>query len=676
MVETSSSNYSCANTSSSSTAPTAQAEGPAAEEPGIGGPTYPQHQDTPHPSHSPGSDTTAAPKSRDSARGPEHRHTALERIQIKLSNHDAGNVDNNDTNVDSKHTPQRTASLPNMVRSTVGRHDNKAAGLDAQVDTLDTFQAAKIKRIQSWRLAQPATRIIPAEKSLIDNQLGNSPTGAFAVAVGAPPGTQTPGGPNAPRAPLGKRLLEPTVPVGKPPGWKASIKATVNYSWLNVLLVMVPVSWAMEFSGQSATVTFVTAALAIVPCAALLSFATEELAMRVGDAFGGLLNASFGNAVELIIAILALVKGELKIVQSAMLGSILSNSLLVLGCCYLAGGIRFHEQGYGIRAAQTNINMLGLSVAAIVIPVGYHEFVDSSGTQSIQTTDSDVLNLSRGIAILLLVTYVLYLLFQLWTHAYLYVPVSDDGTRAVILPAADGRPEPPTEGRVFRIPSWGSSSSGSSRASSLREPSIHERTSQHEGEGEHRVYTTAGGAGDTDLEKADSSSDSRSKDKHDSNSPRTSVWFSVALLVVITAITGVTAEALVGAIDGLASTGSISKEFIGLILLPLVGNAAEHVTAVTVAAKNKLDLSMSVAIGSSIQVALFILPLLILIAWGLDKPLTLYFDPFPTLVLFLAVCSVNWATADGRTNWLEGAALVILYVLIALVFFYYPGHAS
>ncbi|KAM0786310.1 hypothetical protein ACM66B_001788 [Microbotryomycetes sp. NB124-2] len=699
MVQTSSTNNSCINTSSNpSSVPAAPADAPAADEPGIGGYTSSQQQqDLLHPR--PGSDSTAvytaSPESREfaGARATDDsatRPSALEHIQVKLSNHDGAHLNIKDYGNDAnKHAPHRTASLPNMATNKFGHHDNKAAGLDSQVEPTDTLQAAKVKRIQSWRLAhQPAitTRVVPAtEKSsaLTDQPLSSFShginNGGFAIAVGVPAGPQTPGGPNGPRPPLAKRLLEPTVPVGKPPGWRASLKATVRYSWLNVLLIMVPVAWAMEFSGQSPTVTFATSAVAIVPCAALLSFATEELAMRVGDAFGGLLNASFGNAVELIIAILALVKGELKIVQSAMLGSILSNSLLVLGCCYLAGGIRFHEQGYGIRAAQTNINMLGLTVAAVVIPVGYHEFVDSSGTQSIQTTDSDVLNLSRGIAILLLVMYALYLLFQLWTHAYLYVPVENGETRAIVLPAADGGPQPPTEGRVFRIPSWGSSSSGSSRASSVREPSLHERTSHHdaEGEDEPRVYST-GVEGTTvvDLEKAESpttSSARKDKSHHDWNTPRTSVWFSLALLCVVTAITGVTAEALVGAIDGIASTGGVSKEFIGLVILPLVGNAAEHVTAVTVATKNKLDLSMSVAIGSSIQVSLFILPLLILIAWGIGQPLTLYFDPFPTLVLFLAVCSVNWATADGRTNWLEGVSLMMLYLLSAVSFWFYPG---
>ncbi|ORY72411.1 Sodium/calcium exchanger protein-domain-containing protein [Leucosporidium creatinivorum] len=428
--------------------------------------------------------------------------------------------------------------------------------------------------------------------------------------------------------------LQPKVPVGKAPGWRTSAMSIVKYSWLNVLLIFVPVSWAMHFSGQSPTVTFVMSFLAIVPLAALLGFATEEIALRVGDTFGGLLNATFGNAVELIISILALVKGELNIVRSSMLGSILSNTLLVLGMCYFAGGLRFHEQGYGVRAAQLNINLLGISVTAIVIPVAFHVFLDMRTDESIAVTDESVLKISRGVAIILLFVYGGYLTFQLWTRAYLYMPQEqgpDDPPPPPALPFIEG-PQPPTEGGVFRIPSlpsWGGSSSSSS-----------------------------------------SSASTLSADEH---TPKLSIKASFALLLAVTVVTGFTAEWLVSSIDGLTSTGAVSTEFVALILLPLVGNAAEHVTAVTVAAKGKLDLSMAVAVGSSIQIALFVIPILILLGWCIGQPLSFYFDPFETVVLFISVVSVNWAIADGRTNWLEGMTLMVIYLIIALVFWYYPG---
>lgn len=366
--------------------------------------------------------------------------------------------------------------------------------------------------------------------------------------------------------------------------------------------------------------------------------------------------------VELIISIFALVRGDLRVVQSAMLGSILSNCLLVLGMCYFAGGLRFHEQGYGIRAAQVNINLLGLAIFPIVILVGYHIFVESSNTQSVSTTNADILNLSHGIAILLLLVYVAYLTFQLWTHAYLYAPPArgPDGQPIVALSTVvpDG-PQPPVEGRVFRIPSlpsWGGSSS-SSETSSIRSSTAHD---------------------DQDIEaqtsRASSIASSSSSDSDPfHNIPQLSVYFSVVLLLVITGLTAVTAEALVGSIEGLVESTGIQREFVALILLPLVGNAAEHLTAVVVARRNKLDLSMAVAVGSSIQIALFVIPFLVLLGWCIGQPLTLFFDPFEVVMLFLSVVAVNWAIADGKTNWLEGFSLMMAYVIIAVVTFYYPG---
>lgn len=434
---------------------------------------------------------------------------------------------------------------------------------------------------------------------------------------------------------ISKKVFERTKPIGKPPGWRSSAHNAARYSWLNVLLIMIPVSWAMHFSNQSATVTFICSFAAIIPLAALLGFATEEMALRVGDTFGGLLNATFGNAVELIISILALVKGELRIVQSSMLGSILSNCLLVLGMCYFAGGLRFHEQGYGVRAAQLNINLLGISLAAIVIPVAFHATIEFSEVITLENADDSVLKLSRGIAIILLFVYASYLTFQLWTHAYLYIPAprqANDPPPPPTLPFVEG-PQPPTEGGVFRLPSWGSSSS----ATSINSGPLEEEVEKH--------------------------------------APKMSLYASLSLLVAVTVLTGFTAEWLVDSISGLTDSGNISKEFVALILLPLVGNAAEHVTAVTVATKGKLDLAMAVAVGSSIQISLFVIPLLILLGWIIGQPLNLFFDIFETIVLFVSIIAVNWAIADGRTNWLEGLVLMTLYLIIGLVFWYYPGTA-
>ncbi|BGP30783.1 hypothetical protein JCM10296v2_002540 [Rhodotorula toruloides] len=448
---------------------------------------------------------------------------------------------------------------------------------------------------------------------------------------GAEGGGVRPGVERAPtRAFLGKHLLEPKVPVANAPGWRSSAINIARYSWLNVLLVFIPVSWACHFTNQSPTVTFIMSFIAIIPLASLLGFATEDLAIRVGETIGGaLLNATFGNAVELIIAILALVKGELEIVQASMIGSMLSNCLLVLGMCYFSGRLKRHEMSYGVRSAQININLLGLAVTAIVIPVAVHHFLDAAQTESLDLTNSKVLHISHG----------------LWTHAYLYAPAprpdpANLANQPPLAGMAPGNMEPqsPQEGNVFRIPSlpsWGDSDDSSSTTSS-------------------------------------SSSSTNSELEH--HTPKMLGRVAVLLLVTVTVFAGVTAEWLVSSIEGLVETGNVSEQSVALILLPLVGNASEHFAAVTVATKNKLDLSMSVAIGSSIQIALFVIPVLVLLGWCIGQPLSFYFDEFQTLVLFVSIVGGNWAIADGKTNWLEGLVLMVIYIIIALVFCNYdPG---
>ncbi|SCV70442.1 BQ2448_1836 [Microbotryum intermedium] len=519
----------------------------------------------------------------------------------------------------SQSTPERSASVPNL-------RIVSSDGSDPQV-------TPGVARTNTSLTAAAAHSTAPLYKSATSAQAqanANATTGA-----GRP-------------IPFTEVLLTPKKPVGAPPGWKLSFFNILRYSYLNILLVFIPIAWAMDFSHQSAVVCFFTSFAAIVPLAALLGFATEELALRVGDALGGLLNASFGNATELIISILALVKGELRVVQSSMLGSILSNCLLVLGMCFFAGGLRFHEQGYESRSANLNINLLGVAISSIIIPVGFVSFVTSDNLLDAATAARDVMSISRAVAILLLITYIGYMLFQLWTHSYLFVPVVlEPGEKRRPIAAYIEGPQPPTEGGVFRIPSlpsWGGSSSSASSVLS-------------------RV----------DTNSSEQDAEAQSMQDKDHNTPRLSVIFALLLLLVVTGLTGYTAEILVGSIDGLVSTTSLNREFVALILLPLVGNAAEHITAVTVASKGKLDLAMSVAVGSSIQIALFVIPLLVLIGWMIGQPLTLAFDPFETLILFLSICAVNFAIQDGRSNWLEGGTLMMAYVVIAIVAFYYPG---
>jgi len=270
---------------------------------------------------------------------------------------------------------------------------------------------------------------------------------------------------------------------------------------------------------------------------------------------------------------------------------------------------------------------LTLSVIAVLIPAAY-DLVSSNNQISQYTPEdeqTDIIQVSRGVAVILLFIYLSYLFFQLFSHKGLYDGNNKDMKPETIryAPRHPKKVDPPAE----TVPST---------------------------------------SGDPDLENGE-------VEPTEEEVPQLSVIVTIILLAVVTALVAVTAEWLVDSIDGLASTGGISKEFIGLILLPIVGNAAEHVTAVTVSVKDKLTLSLGVAVGSSIQIALFVVPFIVILGWILGHPMTLLFDPFESIVLFLAVLTVNYVVQDGKSNWLEGMILMCLYIIIAVVFWFYPG---
>ncbi|KAF9896681.1 hypothetical protein BX616_006964, partial [Lobosporangium transversale] len=309
-----------------------------------------------------------------------------------------------------------------------------------------------------------------------------------------------------------------------------------------------------------------------------LTYTTEETALRLGEIPGAILNGFFANAVELIIAIIALKENEIDVVQAAVLGSVLSNLLLVLGLCFVFGGYKYASQTFNQTAAQTSASLLSLSCLSLLIPAAFH----ATATEIDQT--SNIRNLSYGTSIVLLAVYVLYLVFQLKTHNHLY-SVTCEEEEEPILP----------------------------------------------------------------------------------------LWLSVMLLIVITVLVVVCADYMMGSMDGL--TAHLSPTFIGLILLPIVSNAAEHYTAISVAMKNKMDLAIGVAVGSSMQVALFITPLLVILGWIIDRPMTLFFNTFETCVLFVSVLIVNYLIQDGESNWLEGAMLLSTYLIVAVAVYFYPAAA-
>ncbi|KAI1319545.1 hypothetical protein EDD11_003815 [Mortierella claussenii] len=358
------------------------------------------------------------------------------------------------------------------------------------------------------------------------------------------------------------------------------LKAILFATKINVLLIFIPLGIIANRLHWPDVAIFVLNFIAIIPLAKLLGYATEEIALRLGENLGALLNASFGNAVELILAIIALKEGKTEVVKASVLGSVLSNLLLVLGFCFVAGGYKYKTQTFNQTAAQTSASLLSLSCLSLLIPAAFH----ATATEIDQT--ANIQHLSYGTAIVLLIVYIMYLIFQLKTHTHLY---------------------------------------------------------------------------------------STSNDAEEEEEPLLPLWLGVVLLLAITVVVAFCAEFLVDSIKGLE--GALSQTFIGLILLPIVGNAAEHVTAVSVAMKNKMDLAIGVAIGSSMQIALFVTPLMVIIGWIIGQPMTLFFNTFETCVLFVSVLIVNYLIQDGESNWLEGVMLLSTYVIIAIAIYFYPASA-
>ncbi|CAO3657812.1 unnamed protein product [Umbelopsis ramanniana] len=366
-----------------------------------------------------------------------------------------------------------------------------------------------------------------------------------------------------------------------------------------------------EKGSWPATIPFIFNFIAIVPLAKLLGFATEDLSLRVGEVLGGLLNATFGNAVELIVSIIALVEGLITVVQASMLGSILSNLLLVLGMCFFFGGLKYKEQSFNVTAAQTSASLLFIATSSLLLPAAFYGSVYGLSNESKANVTTEILNISRATSIILLIIYAGFLFFQLKTHKSFFL-------------------EAPKEAGMY------------------------ERSNSR-------------------LVRTDTEAAADQNEEDEGEVPLMPLWMAMVLLAVITALVAVCAEFLVGAINDVCEQWHVSQTFVGLVLLPIVGNAAEHVTAVTVAIKNKMDLALGVAVGSSMQIALLVTPLMVIIGWIINQPMSLYFNLFETAVMVIAVLMVNYLIMDGKSNWLEGLMLFCVYIIIAISIYYYPA---
>ncbi|WP_088891736.1 calcium/proton exchanger [Leptolyngbya ohadii] len=350
-----------------------------------------------------------------------------------------------------------------------------------------------------------------------------------------------------------------------------------------VLLVFVPISVIADVLHWGSLVVFVTACLAILPLAAWMGTATEEIAIVTGPSIGGLLNATFGNATELIIALVALRGGVVNVVKASLTGSIIGNLLLVMGFSMLLGGLRHKEQSFEPTVARINVSTMNLAVVAMLLPTAVDYTSPGISEPTIQ-------KLSLVVAIVLIAVYLLTLLFSMKTHSYLYdVGVAEE---------------------------------------------------------EEGGFTEEG------------------------KKPNLVLW--VGVLLVVTLLVAIESELLVGALEEATKQLGLTELFTGIILLPIIGNAAEHATAVVVAMKNKMDLSVSVAMGSSLQIALFVAPVLVIAGYFWGQPMDLDFNPFELVAVAVAVFIANSVSSDGRSNWLEGTLLLATYVVIGAAFFFHP----
>lgn len=384
-----------------------------------------------------------------------------------------------------------------------------------------------------------------------------------------------------------------------------SIKNIIFYGFLG----FIPVSMAAHFLGWGDLIVFVTAALAIIPLAGWMGAATEEIALVVGPSLGGLMNATFGNATELIIAVFALRAGLVNVVKSSITGSIIGNLLLVMGLSMLLGGIKFKEQTFQPTIARLNASAMNLAVIAILLPTS----VDFTSTGIAQPI---LQKLSIAVSIVLMLVYGLTLLFSMKTHAYLY---------DVAIAAEE--PEPVEAIAV---------------------------TNSHESKSDERQAPDQ----------------SHNNDHSEIHKPNLKLWIGV--LLAATLAVAIESEFLVGTLEVASKQLGLSELFTGVIILPVIGNAAEHATAVTVALKNKMDLSLNVAVGSSMQIALFVAPLLVLIGALMGQPMDLDFNNFELLSVVVAVLVANSISADGKSNWLEGTLLLATYIVISLSFYFHP----
>ena len=405
------------------------------------------------------------------------------------------------------------------------------------------------------------------------------------------------------------------------PSYQENFKTVVFGTKLNVLLLFAPLGILCNIFHLGDGPAFAFALLALCPLAERLGFVTEEMAKHTSQTIGGLLNATFGNATEMIVSVFALRDGLLRVVQLSLVGSIFSNMLLVLGCAFFAGGVKWPEQRFNKNGAMTNSSLLCLAVMGVTLPNALHAtHTELHGTAS-------ELALSRFSATLLLIMYVVFLYFQLVSHTDFF---EDE-------PAS-------TENN-----------------GETKDDSFISNTSKKKKKDDDK----------NDHNEIEEEKDDDDSDDDEDEDPELGFTEAIYYMAAITLFISILSDVIVGTIEGAARSWNCPVAFISVVMLPIVGNAAEHASAVMFALRNKMDISIGVAIGSSTQIAMFVFPFCVCVAWAMDKPLDLNMKVFETVSLVLCVVTVTFCIRDGKGNWLKGLTLILAYVILAASFFFH-----
>ncbi len=402
--------------------------------------------------------------------------------------------------------------------------------------------------------------------------------------------------------------------------------------WFYLLLLAAPAALIAEVLHASPLVIFVLAALGLVPLAGLIGLSTEALAEHLGQRIGGLLNATFGNAAEIIIGIAALTAGLPEVVRASLAGSIIGNALLVLGMSMLVGGWRYRRQEFNPRVAGQYATMLALAVVGMAIPSLLATIGEGARPGDAIVRGSQLHQVSIGVALILLVCYAGYIASSVF------------GLRTV--------PEEITSTNAH----GGEELDTGREQSSIR----HEKFNK----ADHKVPSPHTGVATSN-----------------NNSPfgrlivlwNTTRWLPLVILAGVTAVTAVMSEVLVGTIEPLTQQIGLNPFFVGLIILPLVGNAAEHFSAITSAARNHMEISMAITAGSSIQIALLAAPILVLVGAFIGAPLDLNFSLLEVSLFALVAGLYALISLDGESTWLEGLLLCAFYLILAVGTFFSPS---